>query len=489
MSEEKGKSENSYRNILRGTSLFGGVQVFQILINLVRGKFVSLFLGPAGMGLNALFSSTSLLMVQASSLGLNLGIVKEVAARRDDPKALHHAIRVAIRLFTATSLLGALICILFSGVLSRFTFGSTDYSTQIMWLSVAVALTIASNGLMSIVQGLHEVKILSKASLVGAITGLIAGVPLYYFYGTSGIVPAIIVLAFSSFAFYALSLRKTVRLSDEDEFVWENAKSLSKKMIMLGLVLMSGDLIGSAGNYITNIFIRHFGALDDVGLFQGANSLTNQYAGVVFTAMMLDFLPRLSKAADNNDEMNMVVNRQLEIVALIATPLLCLLILFSPIVIRVLLTDKFLSIIPLMRWMGLGVLLRAFAFPLGYITFAKDNPRLFFWIEGVGTNVLAVTLNCSLYYFFGLIGLGISIAVDAIISFFTYHAINRRLYNCRINAVGIKALGIGAFTGLCVFLASLIPSAIPAYLLMATISLGALIFSASHLRRLLKSGL
>lgn len=30
--------ENSYRSILKGTSFFGGVQVLQILITLVRGK-------------------------------------------------------------------------------------------------------------------------------------------------------------------------------------------------------------------------------------------------------------------------------------------------------------------------------------------------------------------------------------------------------------------------------------------------------------------
>lgn len=486
MDSPKEKSENSYRNILKGTSAFGGVQVFQILINLVRGKFVSLFLGPAGMGLSALFNSSSLLMTQAASLGLNLGIVKEVAATRDTPKDLHHTIRVAIRLLTATSLLGAVLCILLSGIISRFTFNSNIYAPQIMWMGIAVALTIASNGIMSIIQGLHEVKILSKASLVGALVGLCAGVPLYYFYGTAGIVPAMIILAFSSFVFYIFSLRKVVKLSDEDDFTWHTAKTLTKKLILMGMVLMSGELIGSATNYLINIFIRHFGNLENVGLFQAANSLTNQYAGVVFTAMMLDFLPRLAKVAHNSEQMNMVVNRQLEIVALIATPLLSLLILFAPVAIQILLTDQFLPIIPLMRWMAFGVLLRAFNFPLGYITFAKDNPHLFFWVEAVGANVLAVTLNCILYYLLGLNGLGVAIVIDSIITFLVYHAINRRLYGCRINASGAKFLCFGATIGLLVFLSSFIPSAIVSYSLMASISIAASIYSTVSLKRLFR---
>jgi len=55
----KNKDENSYRSILKGTSVFGGVQVFQILINMVRGKFVALFLGPDGMGVSALLTSAT----------------------------------------------------------------------------------------------------------------------------------------------------------------------------------------------------------------------------------------------------------------------------------------------------------------------------------------------------------------------------------------------------------------------------------------------
>ena len=49
-------SNNSYSHILKYTSLFGGVQMLNILIGLVRNKLVAVLLGPAGMGLVALFS-------------------------------------------------------------------------------------------------------------------------------------------------------------------------------------------------------------------------------------------------------------------------------------------------------------------------------------------------------------------------------------------------------------------------------------------------
>ena len=43
--------QDSYRHVLKYTGVFGGVQGFNILMSLVRNKFVAMLLGPSGMGL------------------------------------------------------------------------------------------------------------------------------------------------------------------------------------------------------------------------------------------------------------------------------------------------------------------------------------------------------------------------------------------------------------------------------------------------------
>jgi len=40
---------NSYKQIVKATSLFGGVQVFNIIISIIRSKFIAVLLGPTGM--------------------------------------------------------------------------------------------------------------------------------------------------------------------------------------------------------------------------------------------------------------------------------------------------------------------------------------------------------------------------------------------------------------------------------------------------------
>lgn len=77
------EKQNSYSHILKYTSLFGGVQVLSILVGLVRNKLVALILGPMGMGLLALFSSTIKLVGDSTNLGLSISAVRNMSGAYD----------------------------------------------------------------------------------------------------------------------------------------------------------------------------------------------------------------------------------------------------------------------------------------------------------------------------------------------------------------------------------------------------------------------
>ncbi|MBD5236847.1 MAG: oligosaccharide flippase family protein [Bacteroidales bacterium] len=424
-----GNKENTYRNMLKGISIFGGVKIFEILINLIRGKFVAIFLGPNGMGASSIFTNVATTLTNLSSFGLNLAIVKEVSSAKEDDGKLTEVITVAKRLFYGTALTGALICILFSVLISQLSFGSSAYTLQFILLALAVFLMVVNAGKLSILQGMHEVKRLSRSSLIGSLAGLIFGIPLYYFFGTQGIVPAIVMLALTLNIFYSLNLRAATHELPKTNFSWNSHNALVKKLFLLGFVLMASDIIGNICNYLLLIFIRKIGNMEDVGFFQAANSITNQMAGVVFTALALDYFPRLSEAASDLRKMSGIINRQSEIITLIILPISLLIILFAPLIVRVLLTDKFEVIIPLLRWMALGVALKAMTYPMGYITFAKDNKKLFFWLEGVVGNILFLVAPLLFFFKFGLIGFGYGMVVEHLLCLIIYWTVSRKLYN------------------------------------------------------------
>lgn len=471
---------NSYRNIIKGTSFFGGVQIFNILITLIRGKFVAIILGPEGMGISALFNSAANTIQRFSSLGLNQSIIKEVA-EESDPVKKEASIRTALRVTNLTAILGFVICVALCIPLSRLTFGDTSYWWQFLILGIGVALAIAGTGKLAILQGLHQVKRISRASLIGGLTGLCVGIPLYYIFGFKGIVPAIDAVFLALYIFYSVSLKRSYHFIYESE-KWKNYIPLAKNLLLLGIVLMSGEIIANMVTYLINLFVRISGSVDDVGLYQAANSVTNQFSGVIFSALAMDYFPRLSKIASNNAKLRETVNKQSEIVSWLISPAMALLILSTPLLIRVLLSESFQSVIPLMRWMGLGMLFRAFSFPMAYITFAKGNKKVFFILEGLVANTLTLVLSCGFFYFFGLIGLGYALVVDNALCMLLYYIVNRKLYGYNFSQSSSINFVLGfIFVGAC-FIFSFFSSEALSYSLMGVITAVTIVWSLMALK-------
>ena len=378
---------------MKGTAMFGGMQVFNILIALLRSKMVALFLGPSGMGVAALFNSTANIIIQIAGLGLNLSIVKEVAAETDGDGNVRLAnVKIARRWLWACGFLGALIAIAASGFLSRFTFGSTKYGNGFIWLSLMIFFSILSSGEMSFLQGGRKLKSIAIATLSGAAGGLLASFILYNFYGEEGIVPAMIL---SAFIVYIVNVFFSRRFFSTKELVLslKDTWAGGSKMVQLGVVLMLASVIGSTVAYLINTYIGYTGGIKDVGYFQAASSITNQYVGLIFSAMAVDYLPRLAAINDNKEKLQTVVNQQAEIIVLIVTPLIMALMVTASLVIHLLLTKDFIVIAPLLRWMALGMFFKAVSFTLGYISFSKGDKKTFFLYEAVYAGLILLLSN------------------------------------------------------------------------------------------------
>lgn len=451
------REENSYGNILRRMSAFGGVQALNILVSLIRGKFVALFLGPEGMGVSSLFVSAQHILQQFAGLGVNLSAVKETAAAQSDSRQLPAVAAAVIRLALLTALFGSALCLLLSPLLSWWTFGTTSYTLGFMLLSLAVGLTVAANAYLALLQGIGAVKQLTKASLVGSVTGLVCGVPLYYWFGTRGIVPALIILAGSMFAFYYFSFRRTPLGHQSVPFRWREHAPLLKRLLALGVTLMIGALAGTLCGYLINAIVRAVGSVEDVGYYQAANSITAQYVGIITSALALDYFPRLSAAASDPRAFNAIVNRQIEIVALLLTPLAVCLILTAPLIIRILLTEEFLHTVPLMRWLGLGLLIQLLYFPLGYIFIVKDDRRLYLWVEVIFSNLLWIASSIGFYLIFGLVGLGMSLGFRCLIDQTVAYIVLHRHYGTTITPANWRNIFLAVATGAAAFGLSYIP--------------------------------
>ncbi len=423
----------SYRTIFKATSLFGGVQVIQVILNLIRGKVIAVLLGAAGVGLNSLFISSVSMISNISGLGLSFTAVRDIAKAKEsaDEQRLSIIIKVFKRWLYATSLLGFAGVLIFSPLLSLYTFKNYEYTVPFMFLAFMLLFGSLSAGNASLLQGTRNLRKYALYTVTGSLVGLIISVPFYYLFGIKGVVPALIVSAFITFLF---SIYYTSQIEVKSVSVsWKESYSQGLDMVKLGVAMMFSVSIGSLAHYLVNTYISNSGSIGDLGLYQAGMAITSQSIGLVFTAMAIDYYPRLSAISDNNEKVKQMVNQQGEITMLIATPVLLILSLAAPLVIRLLYSAEFLPIVDFLRVLAFGMMFKAASYSIGAISFAKGDKKVFFFLEGIYMNASILLFSVIGYKINGLNGLSWAILFMNFVYFIIINLVTNNLYKFSIN--------------------------------------------------------
>lgn len=412
-SRSRNPEQSSYRQIFKATSLFGGVQAFQILIGIVRTKFVAVLLGTTGVGIMGLFNAPLQLILSVTGLGITFSAVRDIAEAygSDDQTRIGQTVMTLRRWSWFAGILGLVVTAALAPLLSKWTFGNDDYTWAFVWLSVTMLMQTISNGQRSLLQAGRRLKYLARASVWGSLLGLLTSVPLYYFFGMKGIVPSLIVTAVTSLIlswFYSEKLEiPPVKMSFRETIV------SGKNMVKLGLVITVTGIIGFFTGYILNAFISRTGGVDQVGLYNAGWSVIGQSTGLVFAAMTTDYFPRLSSINSDDKKITSLVNQQAVMVLLILLPIIVFLIVALPLLIRLLYTSAFLPMITFASWMVIGIILKGLVWPVGFIFPAKGDLKVFGVIE-ISAMIFNIIINVLGYRFYGLEGLGISYIVGYI---------------------------------------------------------------------------
>lgn len=421
-------SQSSYRQIIKATSLFGGVQFLSILISIIRSKIVAIFLGPTGLGITSLLNSSIALISAFTSVGLDKSAVKSISMANFTGDNVKIATEISIlkRLIWFTGILGTMLTIILSSWLSKLTFNNTDYTFAFIWISITLLFMQLTNGQLAILQGLRKLQFQAKANLYGSFLGLLFTVPLYYYYGIKSIVPTIIVaslIVLLTSWYYSNKVKiKSVPVTNLEVFIG------GKEMIRLGFSLSFINILSLIAAYALQIVISHRGGVIELGLFSAGFAIINSYVGLIFTAISTDYYPRLSSICGDNDKVRITVIQQALIAILIITPIIIIFLTFAPFIIRFLYSLKFISIISMVSWGILGMLFKAVSWSMGYILIAKGDSKIFMKTS-LFFNILFLIINIIGYYSFGLEGLGITFALNYIIHFLGLKIITNNKYN------------------------------------------------------------
>ena len=461
---------------MKVTSLFGGVQVINIIISIVKSKVIAILIGATGMGIASLINSSLSLIYGLTSFGLEKSAVKEISIANNklENERISKTISVLKRLVWFTIVLGVVVILCFAPWLSEFSFGNREYTVSFLWISLALLFRCLTSSQLAILQGLRKLKSLAKANLYGNIISLSLTLPLYYVYKLDAIVPVIILSTFISFIvtfYYTNNIGlNSNKISNKETLI------KGRGMIELGFTLSVSSMLSLLGAYILQIFISNNGGVDQVGLYQAGFLILNTYVGIIFNAMGTDYFPRLSAISDDILKIRKSVYEQAIIGVLLITPIIVVFLALAPIIIKILYSKDFLPILAMISWGILGMLFRLVSWSMGYIIIAKGDSKVFIK-TAIGFNALQLLLCVLGYTYGGLEGLGFSYLIHFIVHFFSIKLITKYRYDFYFEKGFFRIFMITIILCTLSFLFTYIQNEALKYILMVILIITSLIFS------------
>lgn len=387
--------------ILKAMSIFGGVQVITILCSIVRTKLVALWIGAAGVGMFALYNSTIDMIGAFTRMGLRNSAIKDIASAK--ASRLQVISTVVRRWSWMLGMSGALLTMIMSPWLSQWTFGDDNHVTGFVILSVAILLHSITDGELAILQGTSTLGRLAKASMWGVVAGVAITVPMFYFWGIDSIVPSILTYSVMT-AVMTMVYRKRGE-NPKPTVTFKETLSTGRGFVILGFYMMLSSFVCLLVFYVFVAYLNHCADTETVGYYQAGYTLVNKYVGLVFTAIAMEYFPRLSRVNSSDMRTGVFVSHEIMIALCVLLPVISVFIGGSELIIRLFYTEEFVVIIPFVTWAILGTVFRAVSWSMAFVMLARGDGKTFLFTESVSA-ITSLTLNVVAYNLWGLNGLG-----------------------------------------------------------------------------------
>jgi PST family polysaccharide transporter len=236
---------------------------------------------------------------------------------------------------------------------------------------------------------------------------------------------------------------------------WTDIRDEAYALMKLGLAFMTSGLMSTSVAYLIRVIILRRLGIEEAGQYQAAWTLSGVYVGFILGAMSTDFYPRLTAVAKDNIACNRLANEQAEVALLLAVPGILATIVFAPVVIKVFYSGKFDPAIDLLRWQMLGVLLKVFSWPIGFIILAKGAGKLFILTETLAY-LMSLVSSWLCINWFGLVGAGVAFFIMYTFSGLIVFIVVRRLFgftwstsNCHLAITVFPAVSITFLVSFC----------------------------------------
>ncbi len=414
--------------ILKAMSIFGGLQAVQIICSIIRVKLVATWIGPVGVGLFGIYNSVIEMIGTLAQSGLRNSAVRDVASSSHSRLAI--IILVVRRWSWMIGLAGAVITIALSPLLSQLTFDDTSHTGSFVALSVVILLVSITSGEQAVMQGMQKLRRLAISSMWGVIAGLAISIPLFYWLRIDSIIPSLIAYALvgtiASLCYRAPSPKPHHKISLKETV------NEGRSLIVLGFYMTISIFIGMLASYIFISYLNITSSTTEVGYYQAGYTLFNRYVGLIFTAISMEFFPRLASSIKSQQRTSLYVSHEAGLIMWILNPNVCLFITFADPIVRFLYASEFTIIVPFITWGIVGTILRALSWCMAFTMLAKGDGKVYLITESLSA-ISYIAIYIIVYNLWGVNGLGIAYILWYLLYTIVVAMVYRYRYNLSIS--------------------------------------------------------
>ena len=383
-----------------------------LLCSIVRTKLIAVVAGQAGIGLLGLYGAAIEMLSALSQMGLRTSGVREISGSTGN-ESRQAAVRRVWTYGVTAACVGAVVTVVLSPLLSRIAFGDGSGTGGFACIGLIVGLNALTASRQAIMQGTGRLRALARASVAGTAVSLIVSVPAIYMLREKSIIAVLLIYgAVTAVA----SMYGAGRLGGRGGGAGGRRAGPRpggavsggvKRMLRFGVYMTVADGAVWLCEYLFMSWLRGAAGENELGLYQAGHTLSVKYIGMIFTAIAMEYYPRLSGVAGSRRRMSAYLDHELRIVVRAAVPAAVAFIVLMPMAVDVLYSDEFAGVTTMVRIAVPATLLRAVAWCSGFVILSKGDGRVFLLTECV-SGVTALVLNVVCYSAYGIDGLGLS---------------------------------------------------------------------------------
>jgi len=403
-----------------------------MLLSVISSKIMAIIVGPFGVGL---YSLTNQLIQTASTTGVvgggNVALTQGIASRkgrdRDD------FIVTAFWILAIGAITTSLALVLFAPWIAPLVFGETDQASigLVRWVALPVVLSVALVYLIGVLNGHLAIGRLVVIQVAGAGASAVLSYPVSVMVNTGYPVAFVAMITLSLSAQIVVGFSKAYRHRYlhpiiTNGFRFRLRKDAARSFFAVAGTMMITSVVASVSLLLVRALVVHYRGMADTGIFNVAWVICMAYPMVILNSFSTYYLPKLSQTR-GKEERNKLMNDVFRLTTILIVPLELLVIVLKPLIIDVLYSEEFYPSLVILRWMLIGIHLKAASWVFAMPMFSYADMRTHFWtgnlwyVGFVGFSLLSVVYMDTLE----IIGVGFVVAYGVYLVYSMHYASSR----------------------------------------------------------------